>query len=337
MQMIKDLVLAKEWLPAAYSHDLTDQPLQVTILEERVALFRTTNAIKAFKDLCIHRGAALSLGKVVDDCIVCPYHGWKYDDAGACVKIPQQPPGRAIPSKAKAQVYDCVEKYGIIWVKMNSEANDIPLPQYDEYLTPGFKTVCANPHTLKAAAPRVVENFLDVSHLAFVHEGSLGHSDYAEIPDYKVHWKDNRYVSDEIAVYADADGTGNFATIYYTFEILRPTVARLKKVNYETGEIFSMLFAVLPEEERKSTVFALVSRNYSFDAPDQYFRDFQQLIIEQDTSIVESQKPEELPLDLQAELHLNPDRLSIAYRRWLGDLGVTFGSDIGTRLKKAAQ
>jgi len=138
-------------------------------------------------------------------------------------------------------------------------------------------------------------------------------------------------------VYADADGTGNFATIYYTFEILRPTVARLKKVNHETGEIFSMLFAVLPEEERKSTVFALVSRNYSFDAPDQYFRDFQQLIIEQDTSIVESQKPEELPLDLQAELHLNPDRLSIAYRRWLGDLGVTFGSDIGSRLKKAAQ
>jgi hypothetical protein len=52
---------------------------------------------------------------------------------------------------------------------------------------------------------------------------------------------------------------------------------------------------------------------------------------------VESQKPEELPLDLQAELHLNPDRLSIAYRRWLGDLGVTFGSDIGSRLKKAAQ
>lgn len=58
---------------------------------------------------------------------------------------------------------------------------------------------------------------------------ALDTPDYAEIPDYKVHWKDNRYVSDEIAVYADADGTGNFATIYYTFEILRPTVASLKK------------------------------------------------------------------------------------------------------------
>ncbi len=97
--MIKDLVLAKEWLPAAYSHDLTDQPLQVTILEERVVLFRTSNAIKAFKDLCIHRGASVIFGKVVDDCIVCPYHGWKYDDAGAMVKNSSTAAGKSYSFK----------------------------------------------------------------------------------------------------------------------------------------------------------------------------------------------------------------------------------------------
>lgn len=328
--MIKDPVLAKEWQPAAYSHELTNQPMQVFILEERVVLFRTSEGINAFKDTCIHRGAALSLGKVVNNCIVCPYHGWEYDTAGKCSKIPQQPEGRVIPPKAKAVVYRCIEKYGLIWVKLmdNDSSDEDILPFYEEYFDPSFKTVCANPHTMHAAAPRVVENFLDVSHLAFVHEGSLGDSNYAEIPDYKVYWKENRFVSDEIPVYADADGRGNYATIHYTFEILRPTVARLKKINYETNEVFSMLFAVRPEAEKKSTVLALVSRNYSFDAPDQYFRDFQQLIIEQDTAIVESQNPEELPLDLQAELHLTPDKLSIAYRRWLGDLGVRFGSDV---------
>lgn len=328
--MLKDPVLANDWQPAIYSHDLIDRPMQVVILGERVVLFRTSEGIKAFKDLCIHRGAALSLGKVVDDCIVCPYHGWEYDTKGKCVRIPQQPANRVIPPKAKAVVYSCVEKYGLIWVKLSDDQlySEETFPVYEEYSNPSFKTVCANPHTLQAAAPRVVENFLDVSHLAFVHEGSLGDSNYAQIPDYKVHWKGNSYVSDEIPVYADADGTGNYTILHYTFEILGPTLARLKKVNYETKEIFSMLFAVRPEEERKSTVFALVSRNYAFEAPDQYFRDFQQLIIEQDTNIVESQKPEDLPLDLQAELHLTPDKLSIAYRRWLGDLGVTFGSDI---------
>lgn len=334
--MIKDRVLAKDWLPAAYSHELTDQPMQVMILGERVALFRMKEGIKAFKDLCIHRGAALSLGKVVNDCIICPYHGWEYDREGKCVKIPQQPAGRAIPSKAKAIVYSCIEEYGLIWVKLSDDSsyNEVKLPMYEEYVDPTFKTVFANSHTLHAAAPRVVENFLDVSHLAFVHEGSLGDSNHAEIPDYKVHWRENRFVSDEIAVYADADGTGNYTTLHYTFEILRPTIARLKKVNYETKEIFSMLFTVRPEEERRSTVFALVSRNYAFETPDQYFRDFQQLIIEQDTTIVESQKPEELPLDLQAELHLTPDRVSIAYRKWLSDLGVTFGSDVSSKTKK---
>ncbi|MGP7818788.1 aromatic ring-hydroxylating dioxygenase subunit alpha [Niallia sp. 01092] len=334
--MFKDPVLAKFWQPAAYSHELTDKPMQVYVLGERIVLFRTSKGVQAFKDLCIHRGAELSLGKVVHDCIVCPYHGWEYNTDGKCVKIPQQPPTRVIPPKAKAVVYSCTEKYGLIWVKLSDDASDgeFPFPEYVEYDDPTFKTVCANPHTMNAAAPRVVENFLDVSHLAFVHEGILGDSNYAEIPDYKAHWREDRIVTDEIPVYADADGTGNYATIHYTFEVLSPTVARLKKVNYESKEIFAMLFAARPEQERKSTVLALVSRNYSFDASDQYFVDFQQTIIEQDTAVVESQKPEELPLDLQEELHLTPDKLSIAYRRWLAELGVTFGSDVGRKKER---
>ncbi|WP_141603509.1 aromatic ring-hydroxylating oxygenase subunit alpha [Terrilactibacillus laevilacticus] len=324
-----DPVLASEWLPIAYAHDIADQPIQVTILEERVVLFRTDDGIKAFKDLCIHRGAELSLGKVVNNCLVCPYHGWEYNQEGKCVKIPQQPARRVIPPKAKAVVFPCMERYGLVWVKLNKEETMAStLPEYEEFDDPSFKTVYANPHIINAAAPRVVENFLDVSHLAFVHEGSLGDSDHAEIPDYKVHWKDNRYVSDVIPVYADPDGTGKWSILNYTFEILRPLLARLKKVNEETNEIFSMLFAVQPQAERKSKIFALVSRNYDLETPDQYYIDFQQLIIDQDTAVVESQRPEELPLELQAELHLPPDRVSIAYRRWLSELGVTYGSEV---------
>ncbi|WP_025690111.1 aromatic ring-hydroxylating dioxygenase subunit alpha [Paenibacillus zanthoxyli] len=333
--MVKDQVLAKDWISVAYSQDIGTEPVPVTVLEERIVLFRTQEGVQAFKDLCIHRGAALSLGKVVDDCIVCPYHGWKYDTEGKCVKIPQQPAEQTIPPKAKAIVYPCVERYGVIWVKLEEGAleNETAVPFYEEYEDSSFRTVHAEPYVLHAAAPRVVENFLDASHLAFVHDGLLGDSAFPEIPDYSVNWKENRYVSDEIPVYADADGSGNYATIYYTFEILRPMTARLKKVNYSNNQILSMLFTVLPHDERKTTVFALVTRNYALDQPDEYFRDFQKRVIEQDAGIVESQKPEELPLDLQAELHLKADRVSIAYRRWLGELGVTYGSDV-TGVKK---
>jgi phenylpropionate dioxygenase-like ring-hydroxylating dioxygenase large terminal subunit len=327
--MIQDPVLVQDWLAAAYAEEVKEQPLPVTVLNERIVLFRTQSGVQAFKDLCIHRGAALSLGKVEGDCIVCPYHGWKYDAEGACVKIPQQPAGQTIPPKAKAVVYACIEKYGVVWVKLDSASgSEVPVPYYEEYEDPAFQTVHAEPYVLHAAATRVVENFMDASHLAFVHDGLLGDSNYPEIPDYQVNWQGNRYVSDEIAIYADADGSGNYATIYYTFEILRPMTARLKKVNYTNNQVLSMLFTALPHEERKTTVFALVSRNYALEEPDEYFRDFQKRVIEQDAAIVESQRPEELPLDLQAELHLKADRVSIAYRRWLKELGVTYGSDL---------
>ena len=54
---------------------------------------------------------------------------------------------------------------------------------------------------------------------------------------------------------------------------------------------------------------------------DQGFVDFQQVILEQDRVVVESQRPEELPIDLSEELHIKGvDRVSIDYRRWLGEI-----------------
>jgi len=48
-------------------------------------------------------------------------------------------------------------------------------------------------------------------------------------------------------------------------------------------------------------------------------------VTEQDRAIVESQRPELLPLDLQAELHLRSDRMAIAYRKWLREIGMRYG------------
>ena len=49
---------------------------------------------------------------------------------------------------------------------------------------------------------------------------------------------------------------------------------------------------------------------------------FQDRVTEQDRVVVESQRPELLPLDLQAELHLRSDRMAIAYRKWLRKIGL---------------
>ncbi len=324
--MEADKELNKEWHPVAFSKDVGDQPVGAVIMDERIVVFRTSDGVKALKDLCIHRGAALSLGKVVGDEIVCPYHGWRYDGSGYCKLIPQQPASRAISPKARAFPYTCKEAHGIVWVCLDGQYAST-LPNYPEFEDPSYKTVHCGPYELEAFVPRVVENFLDVGHLAFLHEGYLGDPTSPEISDYKVYNLENSIISEEIAVYQpDPDGRGKAVTTHYIYEILSPTVARLKKKDPGTQEVFSMLFAVLPQGELSSKVFINVSRNYAFDIEDKHFQDFQELIINQDGSVLESQRPELLPLDLQAELHLPSDRMSIAYRKWLKERNVKWGT-----------
>ncbi len=86
-----------------------------------------------------------------------------------------------------------------------------------------------------------------------------------------------------------------------------------------------MYFTVTPVAERSSIAWAYVAMDYGTVSDEQAIA-FQDLITGQDIPIVESQRPELLPLDLQAELHLRSDRTAIAYRKWLRQLGVTFGT-----------
>ena len=96
-------------------------------------------------------------------------------------------------------------------------------------------------------------------------------------------------------------------------------------VKSSAGPRFAMYFTITPVSERHSIAWTYVARDYG-DMSDEQTRQFEDMITPQDIPIVESQRPELLPLDLQAELHLRSDRTAIAYRRWLKELGLTFGT-----------
>jgi phenylpropionate dioxygenase-like ring-hydroxylating dioxygenase large terminal subunit len=325
LTMVQDTVLKNDWIVACRSTDLQDQPKQIVIMGERIVLFRNDEGVHAFKDLCIHRGAALSLGCVRDGKLVCPYHGWEYESTGACVKIPQLPEDQAIPGKARALSYGCTERYGFIWVNLgNNQPEMFPLPEFGE---PGFRNVIWGPQSVHAKPPRVVENFLDVGHLAVVHEGYLGVAEHREIGDYRVHRTETSIYSDEIAVFQpDPDGSGQAKHVYYTYEILRPLSVKFTKRDRETGHLMSILLTVAPTEEGKTVAYGVLSFNYETGTTDEEIVEFQNMIFAQDKPIVENQKPEDLPLDLQMELSLKCDRVSIAYRQYLQELGVTLGT-----------
>jgi len=324
--LLEDNVLRSDWVVACKIEDVKEEPLQVTVLGERVVFFRNENGIHSFKDLCIHRGAALSLGCVKDGNLVCPYHGWEYDSAGTCTKIPQLPEGRAIPLKAKAIKYTCKEAYGFVWINLNN--NNPKFFSYPEYTDNNYRNVLWGPQEVNANPPRIVENFLDVSHLSFIHEGFLGVQEHPVIGDYDVQIEEDRIFSDEIAIFQpDPDGSGQSKDVFYTYEIIRPLTVLFTKRDPDTNNKMTILLTILPIEERKSKAYGIMSFNYETGTTDQEIIDFQDMIFSQDKPIVENQKPEDLPLDLQVELSLKCDRMSIAYRQYLKKLGVKLGTE----------
>ncbi|WP_199689896.1 MULTISPECIES: hypothetical protein [Clostridia] len=118
------------------------------------------------------------------------------------------------------------------------------------------------------------------------------------------------------------------------YEILNPTTARFTKQVAGSKEEFIVLVTAVQEADEQTKVFMLLTRNYDLDQPDEPFIEFQDLIFKHDVDVVESQKPELLPLDLQAEMHLKCDALTIAYRRWLDELGIETGTTPNYRKKE---
>src|SRR2546430_15864053 len=143
--------LANYWHPLCLADDVTTQPKPFRLLGEGIVAFRDEHGVSAFKDLCIHRGTALSLGTITDGRLTCAYHGWQYDRTGACVHIPALPAGSSIPRKARAIVYRAQEKYGLVWVAMAEPVAEGPAWPLNPWNEPSFEGVMASSHHVRAS------------------------------------------------------------------------------------------------------------------------------------------------------------------------------------------
>ena len=232
------------------------------------------------------------------------------------------------PVRARVETYQVRERYGVVWVAMGEPRGPLP-----EFLLPealGFRTVLAGPYRFRALGPRVIENLLDVAHLGFVHAGLLGDPQRGQVEDYAVSagssgadWRGPE--AREIRIWQpDPDGTGMAALVNYHYWVNGPLTAGFVKT--EGVRRFGILAQVAPVDAETCESRLIMSLNYGDEVADAELLRFQDHVTEQDRVVVESQRPERLPLDLQAELHLNSDRTSIAYRQWLKEIGLTFGT-----------
>jgi phenylpropionate dioxygenase-like ring-hydroxylating dioxygenase large terminal subunit len=166
------------WYVAAWDHELSRSMLRRIILEEPVVLLRTTEGKPvALEDRCCHRQAPLSMGKLVGDVVICPYHGLQYDTTGRCIKVPSQD---LVPKGARVRSYPVVEKNHWIWIWAGDPAKADPalIEDFHWMDDPAWRFGGSYLH-VEGNYLLVVENLLDTTHLPFLHPNTLGTDSFA--------------------------------------------------------------------------------------------------------------------------------------------------------------
>ncbi|AXK83139.1 aromatic ring-hydroxylating dioxygenase subunit alpha [Pseudolabrys taiwanensis] len=171
------MYLRNHWYVAARTEEVGRGLLRRLILNEPVLLYRTkAGEAVAMEDRCCHRSVPLSIGKLVDDNVQCGYHGLVFDRDGRCVFMPGQD---KIPAAAKVKAYPLIERWGMIWLWMGEGKGDPALmPDFGIVDRPGWAALGDRVH-LKANYLLGIDNILDLSHLSYVHERTIGTVDVA--------------------------------------------------------------------------------------------------------------------------------------------------------------
>jgi phenylpropionate dioxygenase-like ring-hydroxylating dioxygenase large terminal subunit len=173
------MFLRNYWYVAASDAEIGRTPLARTFLGEPVVMFRTeAGAPVALEDRCAHRHLPLSMGKLCGDIMQCHYHGLRFATDGSCVHIPGQ---THIPHAARVKSYPLVERYHWIWIWMGDPALADPAAITDFHWLddPDWGAKSSYLH-VEANWQLVVDNLLDLTHLAFVHESTIGNLALAE-------------------------------------------------------------------------------------------------------------------------------------------------------------
>lgn len=317
-------MLKNFWYACEFSSAVTNKPKQVLMLNQRFVLYRNSRGqIIALQDHCPHRGAALSAGKVKNNCIVCPYHGWQFQGDGACVEIPANPMGVPIPKKARVASYPVQEKYGFVWMFYGDlpEAERPPIPPLPEFDDPTKRPIYFE-YKINANYTRTLENDMDLSHVYLIHKNTFGNGFQAEqnIEDYNLELQD---WSGRITV--DIENFTNAKNIFrFVFRPLRSKVKttlgfympNITRVDVEFGRGKLTTFTIhLPIDNHTTMTKRVQFRNFlKLPLADNIFQLAAYQVVNEDKKVVETELGG-VPDNLSDEVHVACDNLSIAYRK----------------------
>ncbi|MBZ9936601.1 aromatic ring-hydroxylating dioxygenase subunit alpha [Mesorhizobium sp. BR1-1-16] len=220
------------------------------------------------------------------------------------------------------------ERYGCVWTSLGTPVR--PIVDIPEAAETDRRFVPCGWVKMRASGLRIVENFLDMAHFPFVHTDILGAEPYTEVPQYQSEirrdvdevWATNcTFFQPRIAATEDK---GDF--VHLTYRVPSPFIVMLYRVcPTSPNRLDAIALFIQPIEEdlcRAQPVMYLVD---SLSTQTALLR-FEQVIFLQDRIIVENQRPLLLPLEPRAEIPTRADSSSIAYRRWLKEKGIRYGT-----------
>lgn len=185
-------MIKNQWYIVLASKELKiNKPVGVTRFSEKLVFWRDElNNISCIFDKCCHRGASLALGKVKNNHIECPFHGFVYDSFGKVTVIPADGKDKEVPSNFKVNCYRAKEAYGFIWVWYGEAKDKLPEIKFFEELKEGFSYGEFSEHW-PVHYTRAIENQLDVVHLPFVHSTTIGKGNKTIVNGPVVKWKED--------------------------------------------------------------------------------------------------------------------------------------------------
>lgn len=312
------------WYPVCTTEELThDKPLQVKLLGLNFVAFRdSAGAPHVLSDTCIHRGGSLSAGKVKDDCVECPYHGWQFAGDGRCKVIPSEG-DRKPPARAKVDAYPTEERYGVVFAFLGDlpEEERPELYEIKEYEEDGWRPSEAIVLNVNCYYERSVENGLDPVHNQFVHPAQgfpPMHKDTFRTWDEKWGTHFDAYFGDPVlentVLAKDHNVTGELraGSWFHGPNVLVTSIF----VNADSN-LVQYLFEA-PVDGNHTRIYFINMRNFMLDpAMDDKVMEVNLRITSEDIGILEKLYPVRTPENRTQELMTASDEIVVRYRDWL--------------------
>ncbi len=169
------------WYVACAAKEIDgDKPLGRKICNQSVVVYRGPEGQAAAVDnFCPHRGAALSLGKVVEGRLICGYHGLEVGCDGKTIAMP----GQRVRGFPAIRSFPVTERYGFIWLWPGDPALADPakIHRLDWADDPNWVYAGGLFH-IKADYRLMIDNLMDLTHETYVHATSIGQKEIDEAP-----------------------------------------------------------------------------------------------------------------------------------------------------------